>query len=870
MLPSPPWKGYSLLALALLPSAIHCEAIVDSIVTPLGETALLTHSHPAFGGLLRGKVVKPVVLTEQNDKAAARNLEAQLSDVARLESFFGKTMESNFNVLKDSYATASCDVLPWSGDFWPTYKDGINVVWKDGEPSPAEKYATAFDLNVDAFMNGISLSTGVLSESYTGSSTCSSDSDCDGGSLCGLRDEATNGFCIPTWYGLCHAWAAAAMFEAEPKCDVQKNNVTFHSVDVKALITQLYDGAAIDVVFTGARFNGPDSPEELDKYGRYEDEARRDINAAFFHIAVANILGKQRQSFVVDASSGLQVWNQPVQKYEFLETEIVDSAKLSLEYFGSATYPFNDAVTYLAKCTTRLTWTAESIEDGALTTTGRIEAYTVYEDYEYCLELDENYTIIGGEWLGGSNENHPDFLWFPAAKPSADTATDTGITYADVLALIDESLECVDVTISPDIPDTPSTKKPGSGYTKSPSYTKTPYTKTPATKTPPTKAPPTQAPNYPPATYAPETTAPSTYPPETYAPETTAPSTYPPETYAPETTAPSTYPPETYAPETTAPSTYPPETYAPETTAPSTYPPETYAPETTAPSTYPPETYAPETTAPSTYPPETYAPETTAPSTYPPETYAPETTAPSTYPPETYAPETTAPSTYPPVTYAPETTAPSTYPPETYAPETTAPSTYPPETYAPETTAPSTYPPETYAPETTAPSTYPPETYAPETTAPLTYPPETYAPETTAPSTYPPETYAPETTAPSTYPPETYAPETTAPSTYTPYPSLICYPAPSPTETPTTYTPSELPSSYPTETPTITEAPTYAPTSTPTETPVVTYAPTYAPTTYTPTSTPKATEPVGQANQSPTQGSKSKWYRRLGEFTLWW
>ncbi|KAG6972606.1 hypothetical protein JG688_00003904 [Phytophthora aleatoria] len=765
MLPSPPWKGYSLLALALLPSAIHGEAIVDSIVTPLGETALLTHSHPAFGGLLRGKVVKPVVLTEQNDKAAARNLEAQLSDVTRLESFFGKTMESNFNVLKDSYATASCDVLPWSGDFWPTYKDGINVVWKDGEPSPAEKYATAFDLNVDAFMNGISLSTGVLSESYTGSSTCSSDSGCDGGSLCALRDEATNGFCIPTWYGLCHAWAAAAMFEAEPKCDVQKNNVTFHSVDMKALITQLYDGAAIDVVFTGARFNGPDSPEELDKYGRYEDEARRDINAAFFHIAVANILGKQRQSFIVDVSSGLQVWNQPVQKYEFLETEIVDSAKLSLEYFGSATYPFNDAVTYLAKCTTRLTWTAESIEDGALTTTGRIEAYTVYEDYEYCLELDENYTIIGGEWLGGSNENHPDFLWFPAAKPSADTVTDTGITYADVLALIDESLECVDVTISPDIPDTPSTKKPGSGYTKSPSYTKTPYTKTPATKTPPTKAPPTKAPSYPPATYVPETTAPSTYPPETYAPETTAPSTYPPETYAPETTAPSTYPPETYAP---------------------------------------------------------------------------------------------------------ETTAPSTYPPETYAPETTAPSTYPPETYAPETTAPSTYPPETYAPETTAPSTYPPETYAPETTAPSTYPPETYAPETTAPSTYPPETYAPETTAPSTYPPETYAPETTAPSTYTPYPSLICYPAPSPTETPTTYTPSELPSSYPTETPTITEAPTYAPTSTPTETPVVTYAPTLSPTTYKPTSTPKATNPVGQANQSPTQGSKSKWYRRLGEFTLWW
>ncbi|ETO75801.1 hypothetical protein F444_08677, partial [Phytophthora nicotianae P1976] len=106
-----------------------------------------------------------------------------------------------------------------------------------------------------------------------------------------------------------------------------------------------------------------------------------------------------------------------------------------------------------------------------------------------------------------------------------------------------------------------------------------------------------------------------------------------------------------------------------------------------------------------------------------------------------------------------------------------------------------------------------------------------------------------------------------------PSPSLICYPAPSLTDAPSTYSPSEEPSNYPTETPMTTDAPTYAPTSTPTETPVVTYAPTYAPTptvTYKPTSTPKATNPAGQTNQSPTQGNKSKWYRRLGDFTLWW
>ncbi|KAE9092924.1 hypothetical protein PF010_g17678 [Phytophthora fragariae] len=41
------------------------------------------------------------------------------------------------------------------------------------------------------------------------------------------------------------------------------------------------------------------------------------------------------------------------------------------------------AFKFLTKCTTRLTWTAESA--------GSIESYTVYEDFEPYLKLDENY-----------------------------------------------------------------------------------------------------------------------------------------------------------------------------------------------------------------------------------------------------------------------------------------------------------------------------------------------------------------------------------------------------------------------------------------------------------------------------------------------
>uniref|UniRef100_H3G521 Transglutaminase elicitor n=1 Tax=Phytophthora ramorum TaxID=164328 RepID=H3G521_PHYRM len=374
-----------------------------------------------------------------------RHLEAELSDIARLESYFGTSIECNFNVLKDSYSSAVCDVLPWSGDYWPSYKDGINFVWKDGDASPAEKYATAFGLEAASFKDSISLSTGVLSESYEGS-TCASDSDCDSlgdGSLCGIREGETSGYCIPTWVGICHAWAAAAMFEAEPKCDVVKNNVTFHSVDMKALISQLYDGAAIDVVFTGARFNGPDTPEELDEYGRYVDAARKDINPAFFHIAAANILGKQHQTFIVDVSSNSEVWNQPVQKYEFLETEIIiDTAEACGKHFGTTSYPFNSAMVQLAQVKTTVTWAVEAYVDGPLVSTGDVDNYLVSNEYEYLLELDANDAIIGGEWVGDSKEAHPDFLWFATGKPDTSTVTSVGLSYADVQELLELSLAC--------------------------------------------------------------------------------------------------------------------------------------------------------------------------------------------------------------------------------------------------------------------------------------------------------------------------------------------------------------------------------------------------------------------------------------------
>src|SRR5262249_39747996 len=42
----------------------------------------------------------------------------------------------------------------------------------------------------------------------------------------------------------------------------------------------------------------------------------------------------------------------------------------------------------------------------------------------------------GGEWVGDSAGDHPDFVWWPTSKPLSDVA---GIAYDDVKALNDEA-----------------------------------------------------------------------------------------------------------------------------------------------------------------------------------------------------------------------------------------------------------------------------------------------------------------------------------------------------------------------------------------------------------------------------------------------
>jgi hypothetical protein len=456
-------------AAAMIPAS-HSTPMLENPVTPVGEHVELSPSHPAFGReidaknyiaaveyratvadlrreiaeLHGGSILPGKVSTAGKDQyRQSRRLETSNFDIQRLEEHFKSPMERNFNVLPKAGAAPA---TPWPSSYWPTFMDGINAQWNPGQASPAEKYAKAFGLNVPDFERTVSQANGILSQQAR--RACATEEDCaslNDGSTCAKRQGEEKGFCVPKWFGICHAWAPAAMLETEPKCPVQVGDITFQPLDIKGLLTEIYDGAHVETVFTGARFNGKDNePDNRDQYGRYRDPTQRDLGAGFFHVALTNILGLRNQSFIVDVAPGVEVWNHPVKSYEVLEAVELKPEDAAWDFFRTTTYPFNPVVQKIMYVKNRFKWVVESNEDGSLVPTGRVEASVKTFDHEYLLELDDMGNILGGEWVADSMLDHPDFLWFPAQKPAPDTISRVGLSYQKVSELLAKSIaaEC--------------------------------------------------------------------------------------------------------------------------------------------------------------------------------------------------------------------------------------------------------------------------------------------------------------------------------------------------------------------------------------------------------------------------------------------
>jgi hypothetical protein len=351
-----------------------------------------------------------------------------LRDIQQLESFIGQPFEKNWSKLPPK---AELKRKIWAGPYWPTYADGINKRWAGpGSLSAVEKYAEAFGLDAKVLSDAVSRKSGV--DSQPSAQLCTKRADCEK-SECAIRVGQTEGRCIPRWFGICHAWAPVAMVEDEPMKAVTVNNVTFEPLDVKALITQLYDTARIGTIFTGQRCNIQNPPK--DSNDRMVNEECRDISPDYFHLVLTNYIGRFQQSFVADLYSDYEVWNHPVISYEVrtYKTSFEDAMKNYFPNANTTVYPFNPNAKELLNVFAKMNYITESDEN----TSGLKGKYTRQKYFEYLLELDEEENIIGGEWIGNSKTDHPDFIYVPTGPPNPESSILGGIKYSEVKKMIE-------------------------------------------------------------------------------------------------------------------------------------------------------------------------------------------------------------------------------------------------------------------------------------------------------------------------------------------------------------------------------------------------------------------------------------------------
>ena len=326
---------------------------------------------------------------------------------------------------------------PWSDFYWPTYKGGLTYRWSQGgddvkrydyiiKPfkeltadeirvlSPAEKY--------DLYMGFDDYRTTIAERERTGALRRIPEHD-------GYDAKLAP---IPTWEGLCHAWAPATLAFDEPRAVTLKNKagveIPFASSDVNGLLTMFLhqvpsrsrllgsrcnedlkaiqtDIGMVKYVFEGSPYFGWTEEQKAAEIKKLEAELTRkgeqsecrDTNAGAFHLVITNQIALLKEGFVADVTRDGEVWNHGIYGY---------SAKIEEVKEGFSPDAALGTVKEVTVATTMkyIVEVPYHAERGAY----NHNAAAASKDYRYRLELDRDGAIIGGKWL---SYDRPDFLW---------------------------------------------------------------------------------------------------------------------------------------------------------------------------------------------------------------------------------------------------------------------------------------------------------------------------------------------------------------------------------------------------------------------------------------------------------------------------
>ncbi|MEO6867548.1 MAG: hypothetical protein ABI200_05960 [Gaiellales bacterium] len=237
----------------------------------------------------------------------------------------------------------STNKWPWSGYWWPMLDNGYNLYSEGGALAKYDTYT------------GKSAASGAQAWEKANRST---------------TDKANS------WWGYCHASAAAAILAPEPKA-VTRNGVNFTINDVKGLTTSLY----YEPTYTWL------SGQRVDDEKDTSSAAYKDIAPAWMDYLLRYYIRYYKYPFIMDIHAASPVWNYPVFAYQ----------RDSKEYAGG-----------IEDVTTTVWFTSPDWN-----TTG-----TKYFSKTYTYRLQSG-TL--GQWTGASVHDHPDFAWVPTGKRAAGT-----------------------------------------------------------------------------------------------------------------------------------------------------------------------------------------------------------------------------------------------------------------------------------------------------------------------------------------------------------------------------------------------------------------------------------------------------------------
>lgn len=334
-------------------------------------------------------------------------------------------------------------VSPWSGDYWP-YASGLLAARYQ-----VEEFLREFDwLGKYNYVQKHPMSQVIQEQGQNGVDVLSPSEKYD--LLTGSREPALTQVMwqegkeyqdnygeVEGWMGICHGWAPAAIMEERPTQAIvlrsmnDRWNLPLLPSEIKGLVSYSWATNSYSSMTLGSRCHQKNPAR--DENGRLIDRFCQDLNPGVWHEVVVNMVGRQKRSFVMDATYDYQVWNQPVKEYSYVYfnpstgmtsgnfKEVVQKIS-DVQNDPYAKYRSPDAK-YIIGVNMKLAYVSETSANNSTVDVEENDSI-VWVEYSYDLELDNNYQILGGEWR---TEGHPDFVWVPKKGTSPQTAYDYAV-----------------------------------------------------------------------------------------------------------------------------------------------------------------------------------------------------------------------------------------------------------------------------------------------------------------------------------------------------------------------------------------------------------------------------------------------------------